>query len=529
MKNILFSKKRKILYSFIFSILFSTLQVIGYNCYKFDTAKLYSITTYLWILLITIITYIITNLIWSIPIIKSKKIKASEFLFNKKYSFFLLLLLIIICWLPVLISFFPGNFSYDAGTQIRMLLFDVVTKYHPVMHTAFLGITIYLGHAIFNSWNIGLLIHSIVQMIIMAGIFSYTLIYLYKKKVPSYLLLFFLIIYLFLPTHSVFSITTTKDVLFSGLFNIVLICYIELCTNKKFFTKKNMIITILSTFLLISFRNNMIYAFILFIPFILLYYKKDFKKLSIIFVSILAITIIYDKALTHIFKIENGPRVEMFSFVVQQFARTYNKDNISKEYKEDIKLLFLNNSLKDYNSHLSDPVKSNFNTEELLNNKKKYIKLYTHLLIENPNTFIDSILNNTYSFYYLFDKLPDPNTKTYIELNCIKEVDNSIERNDNCKFNNNILFKIVNDAEYQKIPLLNVFMNMAFYFIVLLFAGIFALYKKNYKLFFPLLLLIFYMGTNMLAPVALVRYAYPLFTTFPIIIYIYYQTKKDRI
>ena len=113
----------------------------------------------------------------------------------------------------------------------------------------------------------------------------------------------------------------------------------------------------------------MIYAFILFIPFILLYYKKNFKKLSIIFVSILAITIIYDKALTHIFKIENGPRVEMFSFVVQQFARTYNKDNISKEYKEDIKSLFLNNSLKDYNSHLSDPVKSNFNTEELLNNR----------------------------------------------------------------------------------------------------------------------------------------------------------------
>ena len=161
-----------------------------------------------------------------------------------------------------------------------MLLFDVVTKYHPVMHTAFLGITIYLGHTIFNSWNIGLLIHSIVQMIIMASIFSYTLIYLYKKKIPSYLLLFFLIVYLFLPTHSVFSITTTKDVLFSGLFNIVLICYIELCTNKKFFTKKNMIITILSTFLLISFRNNMIYAFILFIPFILLYYKKNFKKLA---------------------------------------------------------------------------------------------------------------------------------------------------------------------------------------------------------------------------------------------------------
>ena len=127
----------------------------------------------------------------------------------------------------------------------------------------------------------------------------------------------------------------------------------------------------------------------------------------------------------------------------------------------------------------------------------------------------------------MINKLTKTNTKTYIKINCIKEVDNSIERSDNCKFNNNILFKIVNDAEYQKIPLLNILMNMAFYFIVLLFVGIFALYKKNYKLFLPQLLLIFYMCTNILAPVALVRYAYPLFTTFPIIIYIYYQTKKE--
>ena len=84
------------------------------------------------------------------------------------------------------------------------------------------------------------------------------------------------------------------------------------------------------------------------------------------------------------------------------------------------------------------------------------------------------------------------------------------------------------DAKYQKIPLLDILMNMAFYFIILLFVSFYLLYKKNYKLFLPLLLLLLYMGTNLLAPVAIVRYAYPLFTTFPILIGIYLETKKGH-
>lgn len=527
MKKLLFSEKRRIVFSLIFSVLFSMLQVIGYNCSKYDSAHLNKLSTYLWIIVITIITYIITNLIYNIPIIKNKKNKL-DLLFGHKYSFLILLVLILIGWIPILISLYPGVFTYDVGTQIRMIQLGEITKYHPVLHTMFVGIIIF-GHNIFNSWDIGILLHSIIQMIIMASIFSYTLIYLYKKKVPNYLLLFFLLLYMFLPTHSIFSITTTKDIIFSGIFNLVLICYIELCSNTdKFFTKKNVIITIILTFLLIAFRNNMLYAFILFIPFMLFFLRKYFKKLIILFVSILSIVFIYDKTLTYVFKIEHGPRIEMFSFVVQQFARTYNKDDLSNEDKTTVENLFLNDSLKDYNSHISDPVKSNFNAEELLNNKSKYIKLYTHLFINNPNTFIDSILNNNYSFYYLFDKLPDPNAKTYIELNCLEVTGNTVNRTDKCNFNNNIIHKLVVDADYQKIPILDILMNMAFYFIVLLFVSIYTLYKKNYKLFFPLLLLILYMLTNMIAPVAIARYAYPLFTTFPIIIYIYHQTKKEN-
>ena len=242
--------------------------------------------------------------------------------------------------------------------------------------------------------------------------------------------------------------------------------------------------------------------------------------------TILLITFAYDKSLTYLFHIPNGPRIEMFSFVVQQFARTYHKDKLTKEEKEKVEQLYLNNSLKNYHPHISDPIKSNFNADLLLTNKKEYISLYLQLLKKNPNTFIDSILNNVYSFYYLFDKLPDPGAKTYIEISCLTDENNNLDKTYNCGKENNIYYKLVVDAKYQKIPLLDILMNMAFYFIVLFFVAFYTLYKKNYKYFIPLLLLILYMGTNLLAPVAIVRYAYPLFTTFPILISIYLETKK---
>ena len=50
-------------------------------------------------------------------------------------------------------------------------------------------------------------------------------------------------------------------------------------------------------------------------------------------------------------------------------ATDINVENIDDKYKSQIEKLYNNDSLKKYNSHISDPVKSEFNTTEFLNNK----------------------------------------------------------------------------------------------------------------------------------------------------------------
>ncbi len=527
--------RRKMILCFLFSLIFSSTQVVGYNCYLNDTAALNKIMTYISILILAPTIFIVTWKLYNI--VKKEDINSNkfyEFLFEKKYSLLVLMLLMILSYLPILIAFYPGNFSYDAGTQLRMLKFNLVTKYHPVIHTFFLYVTIFTGNKLFSSYNIGLSIHSISQIIIMTLIFSYTLIYLNKKKFPKKYNLIFLLLYMFLPTHSVLAITTTKDIIFSGLFNLVLIKTIELSTDTEIFlnNKKNIVVFIIICFLLLSFRNNMFYAFLLFIPFVLVVLKKYYKKLIIVFSSIIFIFESYNLFLSNVLKIEDGPRIEMFSFVVQQFGRVYNKEKLTKEERKSIESLYKNNALEKYNSHISDPIKSEFNTEELLNNKSKYLKLYFNLLKKYPNTFIDSIVNNVYSFFYLNDKLPDKNAKTYIEINCLDTNNNTFSRSDNCSNKSNLYknyYKLVRDAKYQNNIILNVIMNMSFYVLIFIFVIVFTLYKKNYKLFLPLLLLLLYLCTDILAPVAILRYVYPFFTAFPIIIYMFYESLDKKV
>ena len=125
---------KKKIYLIIYSMLFSIGQIIGYNCDKYDSTRLNNISTYLNILILSVIVSIILILLSNIKL-KGFKTNYLDKIINNKYLIFIF---IILSWIIPLIALYPGNFAYDAGTQLRMVQFNVLTKYHPVIHTLFL-------------------------------------------------------------------------------------------------------------------------------------------------------------------------------------------------------------------------------------------------------------------------------------------------------------------------------------------------------------------------------------------------------
>lgn len=519
--------KRSLLINFIFSLLFSFCQVIGYNCIKYDSGLLNNFfKTYFKIILLMPITLSATNIILNISLkkIEQQKIK----LFELKNSFFMIAIIIFLFQLPVLISFYPGNFSYDAGIQLNSYLSNNITKYHPVIHTLMIGKIITLGYTYFHSYKIGVFIYSMIQMLIMDFIFSYILNYLYKKKVNNMLCILSLLIYTFLPTHTIFSFTTTKDIIFSGLVSIMFLDFIELKENDN---KTLLFSLIIFIFLSLIFRNNMIYAFIISLPYIFFIYRKNIKKIGIICLTPLILYIIYNSALTNIFHIKNGPKVEYLSVFIQQLGRTYNKDKLTKKEKKQIEDLFNTNALSKYNSHISDPIKGEFNYYNLEKNPKKNKRLYLELFQKNKLTFIDSFLISNYSFTYLGNKIPNLGTEVYIGITCLdykKLIRKNYECNKNFEPIYNIYYNLVSKAKYQNVPILNILMNMAVYVWLLFLTICKLIYKKSYKELVGVVILLCLFLTNLFGPVAIVRYIYPFFVSAPLLLYLLLK-KEDSI
>ena len=71
-----------------------------------------------------------------------------------------------------------------------------------------------------------------------------------------------------------------------------------------------------------------------------------------------------------------GSVAEMLSVPIQQFALTYNRENLSPEDKEELTYYISEDTLSLYNGFISDPVKDGFNEEAFSERTKNFFYHY---------------------------------------------------------------------------------------------------------------------------------------------------------
>ena len=163
---------------------------------------------------------------------------------------------ILLCWLPVFLAYYPSVFAYDAEGQLYQVLAHDYSTHHPLLHTIFLGAFFRLGDVLPGSYPAGMAVHSIVQMLLMATVFGYTLARLASSNVPAALRIMLLLFYALFPTNSVLALSTTKDVLFSALVLLCTLLVYEMADSSgNGLTRKGWSLYTFWTILLLLFRN----------------------------------------------------------------------------------------------------------------------------------------------------------------------------------------------------------------------------------------------------------------------------------
>ena len=544
------SKKRKNVVTMILSFIFTIFLTIGSSFIISDSLdaviKRPIITMLMMVISFIILNAIITflfNKLDNYEVKEKKNDKKTGFISKMidKHPFWFSLIVILLFWLIYIIAFYPAIMSPDPSFQILQFfgidnkystyvnLIDesvIITNHHPVIHTLLIGSCVKLGVSIFNSTNVGLFIYSIIQTLILASTLSYTIKFLKEINVSVNVRKALLFIYALVPVFPFYAMSPVKDVIFGCLIILYIISIYKFIKLKNKINVKTMIKEIILMILITLFRNNGIHIIILSFPFLLLLGRKNLMKYLIIFIVVVLSYFTYDKVILPHFKITPGSVREMLSIPFQQTARYVikNDDKIPEKDKKAIdKILEYDTLKKRYDPEKADDVKNKFNKDATDRDLKNYFIVWFKELKDDPKTYVEATLNNTYGYFY------PVKTNWYIYVNENKTINNY---GFDYHFNDlNVLRSalMVYGLIFPYIPFLGLIVNIGFNTWILLFMMAYLIYRKKYKEIIYLIPSIIVLLVCFASPVnTYFRYALPNVFAMPTMLLIFLSIRKEE-
>lgn len=486
-------------------------------------------------------------------------------------KWFVYSLLIFLCWLPIFLAYYPSVFAYDAEGQLYQVIAKDYSTHHPLLHTLFLGAFFRLGGAV-GSYQTGMAVHSAVQMVLMALAFGWALSLLYERGTPRWIRILLLLFYGLFPANSILALSTTKDVFFAALVLVVTLKGYCLACDHAWESSapdggsscdvtavgiKDRAVYVLLAVLMLLFRNNAVYAFVVSVPVVLLGLgerrqkensvqakvrigknsgsaRRRYLRMAFLILTLYGISAFLLKAATHA---QSGSPREMLSVPLQQMARVRveAEDQIDPAMREELdKYIPKEWVFAAYNPHLADPVK---NRAVIHDDPKGLIKTWVRLGLQYPTVYVDAFLDNSLGMWYLWDtshaqvygigtqsgfgylstdNRAMPAGCEIVERSFLPDLRAFMER-------------IVSDNVYQKLPIVRLLFAPALYWWLLWLYLAAALYQKRKREALAAVFLITYYLTLLLSPTVIVRYLYPLMVTVPVIFPILLIKGPDRI
>lgn len=432
--------------------------------------------------------------------------------------------ILFLCWIPALLSIFPGVFSYDAYNEWEQVHNWMLTAHHPVAHVLLLGGLTEGFFLLTGSYNAGIAVYTVLQMLFLAWALSAVIVCMAEFGIPRFFRILTLIVYAVSPVTQLFSICATKDVLFTGAEVIFFLYVLRFSINRELAgDRKRMIYFGISALCTVIFRNNGLYIVFLALVVLALTARRELikyrKNLAVFLSVILAPYFLYIGPLYRGLDVKPGGVEEMLSVPLQQMARVYKYDaaSLSEEEQSMLCRFVEREALENYRPTVSDFVKQGFRGEEFQAHKTEFIRLWLKLGQKHPLTYLNSFLINTVDAWYphalidgyrhgdgrgsWFDyRVAPPGTeKIYLQgLHGFYET-------------------LSHDLQAQRKPFAFLLLSPGWHFLCIMVLFLYFFSRRKYRLLVPLCVFGFHMLTVLLGPMILVRYMLLFFYAAPMV------------
>lgn len=517
--------------AFSFMLLLDKKLVFNSNIYaKISEVYFNKITVkdFIYFLGIVILAYVILTII---EIIYNKiNKKETEEKNNRKTNigiYFIIFVMLILAWSPYILSAFPGGIYGDTGVSINQSIgLDKIDNHHPLLYTLSIKASIDLFDGDITR-GMGLI--SIIQIIAMAGVFSYLIYWLYKRNAKPIILIITMAFFMFFKLVPLYVMSNWKDSIFSAALLAYVISIMEIIYQDAKNLNKNVEILkyIISMFFVAFLRNNGIYIIFGTTILILIVYRKqikdNLKKFTI--ASLVSILVFYCIQGPIYKKIGvSTESSESLGIPLQQICYVISKDGkINDKQKEFINQICPIDVIKsNFSPYIVDSIKwnENFNEGFLSTHKKEFLKVWFQILVQNPKYYVAEYLLNTLG-YWDVNKITSNSYIQYLNWNNEQPFAGVTQRN----FIEELTGKSI-VPQLTNIKLI----SAALWAWLSLLSFVITIKNKRYKNLLILIPALLNWGTLMIAtPIAFtLRYVYILVLMVPLTIFVPIMKNKEE-
>ena len=310
---------------------------------------------------------------------------------------------IFLCWLPYLVTVWPGTVSNDSITQLTEIYGSKpLSNGNPLLQTGLIWLCAVIGQGIFRSADTAVALYVLSQGLLMAWLLGVTVSMMIRGGAPKWLSLLALGFYAICPIFPLFAFCVGKDTNFAMATLWLSLIIWRMVSNEKP-TRRETIFLSVSAVLCVLLRNAGAGLVAVTLAALLIWslVRRNQIWRSVLYAltcTAAALFILY-AALIPALSAEDSPETEMLSVPLQQVARVVTNEALPEEYADTVNAVLPVDQLKAaYNGQLSDPVKDLWNADATAAEKRDFFKAWASLAAQFPETYFSAFFHNSYGY-----------------------------------------------------------------------------------------------------------------------------------
>ena len=372
-------------------------------------------------------------------LLKLPKSAASHFnwferLLNHRFATLLLALLVLVMWLPSLITLYPGTVINDTWGQLSQYVYtfyldgevhiECLGDHHPVVSTLIMGAFIIPLASKVGNLQISLFIFVLLQAFFTCLAFAYSLVYMWRTlRVGNVFTFICFAVYCLLPLYPASVQVISKDAMSAWIFVFFTVFFIELIRTKgkSLDIEINRYMLVLCCWAYCATKKVGIYVVVISLIAAGITIAKH-KKRVLLYAGalIMLFNIIWPMVMGH-FGIIGGGKTEMLSLPFQMTARCvkeYPDDITPEEYASIDRILYIRDLPIRYDPTSADPVKGFAFYERFTNEEyAAYIKTWVKQGLRHPDSYVNAVLAMESGWFSWTEYVPLLNMDWHGQLN----------------------------------------------------------------------------------------------------------------